>query len=568
MKQIIECVPNYSEGRDRSVIDRIVEAIASVEGVKVLNVDPGQATNRTVVTFVGEPAPVVEAAFRGSQKALELIDMRKHHGTHPRSGSTDVLPLIPVSGITLEECAVLARKLAERMYSELGIPCYCYEAAAFKPERKNLAVCRAGEYEALPEKLADPDRKPDFGGDYDDVVARAGASNVGARNFLIAVNFNLNTTSTRRAMAVAFDVREKGRKAREGGSLTGKLLKDEDGNQIWIPGTLKGCKAIGWYIDEYGIAQVSMNITDIEATPLHKAFEEVSRAAAARGLRVTGTEIVGLVPKKVLVEAGRYYLERQQRSLGISEEETVRMAVRSMSLDDLKPFDPKEKVIEYLMEDEAETAAAERLVRMSVKDFARETASESPAPGGGSVSAAMGAFGAALATMVANLSAHKRGWDERWKEFSDVAEQGWKIMDELTALVDEDTAAFNRIMDALGMPKGTPEEKAARAAAMEEATLYAASVPLKTMEASLKALPLALEMALKGNPASASDAGVAALAAVAAIRGAELNVRINASGLADKSAAAPLLARAAEIVTEAEALQTEVLKAVNANIDL
>ena len=494
--------------------------------------------------------------------------MRKHHGAHPRSGSTDVLPLIPVSGITLEECAVLARKLAERMYSELGIPCYCYEAAAFKPERKNLAVCRAGDYEALPEKLADPDRKPDFGGDYDDVVARAGASNVGARNFLIAVNFNLNTTSTRRAMAVAFDVREKGRKAREGGSLTGKLLKDKDGNQIWIPGTLKGCKAIGWYIDEYGIAQVSMNITDIEATPLHKAFEEVSRAAAARGLRVTGTEIVGLVPKKVLVEAGRYYLERQQRSLGISEEETVRMAVRSMSLDDLKPFDPKEKVIEYLMEDEAETAAAERLVRMSVKDFARETASESPAPGGGSVSAAMGAFGAALATMVANLSAHKRGWDERWKEFSDVAEQGWKIMDELTALVDEDTAAFNRIMDALGMPKGTPEEKAARAAAMEEATLYAASVPLKTMEASLKALPLALEMALKGNPASASDAGVAALAAVAAIRGAELNVRINASGLADKSAAAPLLARAAEIVTEAEAMQTEVLKAVNANIDL
>ena len=494
--------------------------------------------------------------------------MRKHHGAHPRSGSTDVLPLIPVSGITLEECAVLARKLAERMYSELGIPCYCYEAAAFKPERKNLAVCRAGEYEALPEKLADPDRKPDFGGDYDDVVARAGASNVGARNFLIAVNFNLNTTSTRRAMAVAFDVREKGRKAREGGSLTGKLLKDEDGNQIWIPGTLKGCKAIGWYIDEYGIAQVSMNITDIEATPLHNAFEEVGRAAEARGLRVTGTEIVGLVPKKVLVEAGRYYLERQQRSLGISEEETVRMAVRSMSLDDLKPFDPKEKVIEYLMEDEAETAAAERLVRMSVKDFARETASESPAPGGGSVSAAMGAFSAALATMVANLSAHKRGWDERWKEFSDVAEQGWKIMDELTALVDEDTAAFNRIMDALGMPKGTPEEKAARAAAMEEATLYAASVPLKTMEASLKALPLALEMALKGNPASASDAGVAALAAVAAIRGAELNVRINASGLADKSAAAPLLARAAEIVTEAETLQTEVLKAVNANIDL
>ena len=568
MKQIIECVPNYSEGRDRKVIDGIAAAIASVEGVKVLNVDPGQATNRTVITFVGEPGPVVEAAFRGAEKAKELIDMRKHHGAHPRSGSTDVLPLIPVSGITLEECADLARKLAERMYKELGIPCYCYEAAAFKPERKNLAVCRAGEYEALPEKMADPERKPDFGGEYDETVARTGASNVGARNFLIAVNFNLNTTSTRRAMAVAFDVREKGRKAREGGSLTGKLLKDADGNQIWIPGTLKGCKAIGWYIDEYGIAQVSMNITDIDATPLHKAFEEVSRAAAARGLRVTGTEIVGLVPKRVLLEAGRFYLERQQRSLGISEEETIKIAVRSMSLDDLRPFDPKEKVIEYLMEDEASKAASERLVRLSVKDFARETASESPAPGGGSVSAAMGAFGAALATMVANLSAHKRGWDERWKEFSDVAEKGWKIMDELTSLVDEDTAAFNRIMDVFAMPKGTPEEKAARAAAMEDATLYAATVPLKTMEASLKALPLALEMARKGNPASASDAGVAALAALAAIRGAELNVRINAAGLADKSAAAPLLTRAAEIVSEATSLQELVLKAVNDNIDI
>jgi glutamate formiminotransferase/formiminotetrahydrofolate cyclodeaminase len=566
MKRIIECVPNYSEGRDPKVIDGIVAAIASVEGVKVLNVDPGQATNRTVVTFVGEPEPVVEAAFRGAEKAKELIDMRKHHGAHPRSGSTDVLPLIPVSGITLEECAALARSLAERMYRELGIPCYCYEAAAFKPERKNLAVCRAGEYEALPEKMADPDRKPDFGGEYDETVARTGASNVGARNFLVAVNFNLNTTSVRRAMSVAFDVREKGRKAREGGSLTGKLLKDSEGNQIWIPGTLKGCKAIGWYIDEYGIAQVSMNITDIDATPLHKAFEEVSRAAAARGLRVTGTEIVGLVPKRVLLEAGRFYLERQQRSLGISEEEIMKIAVKSMSLDDLRPYNPKEKVIEYLMEDQAAAAARERLVRLSVKDFARETASESPAPGGGSVSAAMGAFGAALATMVANLSAHKRGWDARWKEFSDVAEKGQAIMDELIALVDEDTAAFNRIMDALGLPKGTDEERAARAAALEEATLYAASVPLKTMEASLKAMPLALEMARKGNPASASDAGVAALAALAAIRGAALNVRINAAGLADKSAAAPLLARAAEIVSEGETLQAQVLEAVNANI--
>ena len=436
MKRIIECVPNYSEGRDKSVIDAIVAAIASVEGVKVLDVDPGEATNRTVVTFVGEPEPVVEAAFRGATKAQELIDMRQHHGAHPRSGATDVLPLIPVSGITLEECATLARGLAERMYKELGIPCYCYEAAAFKPERRNLAVCRAGEYEALPEKMADPDRKPDFGGAYDEVAARAGATNVGARNFLIAVNYNLNTTSTRRAMAVAFDVREKGRKAREGGSLTGKLLKDEKGEQIWIPGTLKGCKAIGWYIDEYGIAQVSMNITDIDTVPLHVAYEEVCRAAAARGLKVTGVEIVGLVPKRVLIDAGKFYLARQQRSLGISEEEILKIAVKSMSLDDLKPFNPKEKVIEYLMEDEAELAVREKLVRMSVKGFAAETASESPAPGGGSISAYMGALGAALATMVANLSSHKRGWDDRWKEFSDVAEKGQALMAELLALVD------------------------------------------------------------------------------------------------------------------------------------
>ena len=567
MKKIIECVPNYSEGRDKGIIDQIVAAIAAVEGVKVLDVDPGEATNRTVVTFVGEPEPVLEAAFQGAAKAKELIDMRFHHGAHPRSGATDVLPLIPVSGITLEECAVLARGLAERLYKELGIPCYCYEAAAFTPERRNLAVCRAGEYEALPEKMADPARKPDFGGAYDEVAAKAGATNVGARNFLIAVNYNLNTTSTRRAMAVAFDVREKGRKAREGGSLTGKLLKDEKGEQIWIPGTLKGCKAIGWYIDEYGIAQVSMNITDIDTVPLHVAYEEVCRAAAARGLKVTGVEIVGLVPKRVLIDAGKFYLEKQQRSLGISEEEIIKIAVKSMSLDDLKPFNPKEKVIEYLMEDEAELAEKERLVRMTVKGFAAETASESAAPGGGSISAYMGALGAALATMVANLSAHKRGWDDRWKEFSDVAEKGQALMAELLALVDEDTAAFNRIMDVFSMPKGTPEEKAARAAAMEEATLYAASVPLKTMEASLKALPLALEMAQKGNPASASDAGVAALAAVAGIRGAALNVRINAAGLTDKAPAEPLLKRADAIVSEALALQEQVLDEVNRHID-
>ena len=567
MQQIVECVPNYSEGRDRSVIDSIVAAIASVEGVKVLDVDPGAATNRTVVTFVGAPGPVCEAAFRGAAKAQELIDMRHHHGAHPRSGATDVLPLIPVAGITLEECASLARELAKRLFAELGIPCYCYEASAYKPERRNLAVCRAGEYEALPEKIADPERRPDFGPDaYNEVVARCGATNIGARNFLVAVNFNLNTTSTRRAMAIAFDVREKGRKAREGGSLTGKLLKDEDGNQIWIPGTLKGCKAIGWYIDEYGIAQVSMNITDIDATPLHVAYEEVSRAAAARGLRVTGAEIVGLVPKKVLLEAGRFYLARQQRSLGIDEAGIMKIAVKSMSLDDLRPFDPREKVIEYLMLDEAEETKKHRLVRMSSEAFARETASESPAPGGGSISAYMGALAAALGTMVANLSSHKRGWDERWKEFSDVAEKGQALMQELLDLVDEDTAAFDRIMDCFSMPKGTEEEKAARAAAIELATLYAASVPLMTMEAALKTLPLALEMALKGNPASASDAGVAALAARAACRGAELNVRINVAGLKDKTPAEPLTARAAEILKEAETLEAQVLKAISENI--
>ncbi|MBR0286794.1 MAG: glutamate formimidoyltransferase [Bacteroidales bacterium] len=563
MKQLIECVPNYSEGRDKTVINAIVAAIQSVEGVRVLDVDPGEATNRTVVTFVGEPQPVCEAAFRGAAKAQELIDMRHHHGAHPRSGATDVLPLIPVAGITLEECARLARELAKRLFEELRIPCYCYEAAAFKPERKNLAVCREGEYEALPEKMANPARRPDFCDEWNAIAEKCGATNVGARNFLVAVNFNLNTTSTRRAMAVAFDVREKGRKAREGGSLTGKLLKDADGNQIWIPGTLKGCKAIGWYIDEYGIAQVSMNITDIDVTPLHVAYEEVTRAAAARGLRVTGAEIVGLVPKRVLMEAGKFYLEKQQRSLGISEEEIVKIAVKSMSLDDLKPFNPKEKVIEYLMADEKKG-----LAQMTVEAFTRETASESAAPGGGSISACMGAFAAALATMVANLSAHKRGWDQRWKEFSDVAVQGQKLVDELLGLIDEDTAAFNRIMDCFSMPKGTQEEKEARAKALEEATLYAAQVPLSTMEASLKALPLALQMARSGNPASASDAGVAALAAVAGIQGARLNVRINAAGLQDKTPAQPLLERADAIVKEALELEKQVLEAVNNHIEL
>lgn len=575
MDKIIECVPNYSEGRNKEVIDLIVKAIADTtvntergeERVRVLDVDPGEATNRSVVTFVGSPEAVMEAAFQGEKKAAELIDMRQHHGAHPRSGATDVLPLIPVAGTTLDECAGWARTLAKRIYDELGIPCYCYEAAAYTPERRNLAVCRAGEYEALPEKVIDPKRKPDFGpGEYNETVAKAGATNVGARDFLIAVNFNLNTTSTRRAMAVAFDVREKGRPAREGGSLTGKILKDAEGQTIWIPGTLKGCKAIGWYIEEYGIAQVSMNITDINTTPLHVAFEEVCRAAAARGLRVTGTEIVGLVPKRVLLETGRYYLEKQQRSLGISEDEIIKIAAKSLGLSDLKPFNPREKVIEFLMEDEAVMAEKERLIRMTLKGFARETASESAAPGGGSVSAYMGALAAALGAMVANLSAHKRGWDDRWKEFSDQAVKGQDIMERLLKLVDEDTAAFAKIMNVFSMPKGTEEEKAARAEAMEKATLYATQVPLRTMQTALEAMPLALEMARKGNPASASDAGVGAIAALAAVKGAQLNVRINAAGLKDRAMADSLTAEAEKIAKEAAEKEAEILSEVNKNI--
>ncbi len=567
MERIIECVPNFSEGRNMEIIDSIVSTIEKSGGVKILDVDPGEATNRTVVTFVGSPESVLEAAFQGVRKAGELIDMRKHHGAHPRSGATDVLPLIPISGITLEECAELARGLAKRIYEELEIPCYCYEAAAQKPERKNLAVCRAGEYEALPEKITDPERKPDFGPDsYTEKAATAGATNVGARDFLIAVNYNLNTTSTRRANAIAFDVREKGRPKREGNPITGKIVKDENGKNVMIPGTLKGCKAIGWFIDEYGIAQVSMNITDINKTPLHIAFDEVCRAAQARGVRVTGTEIVGLVPKRTLIEAGRYFLEKQQRSTGISEEEIMKIAVKSMGLDDLKPFNPKEKVIEYLIEDEKEAAAKERLVRMTCKGFAIETASESPAPGGGSISAYMGALAAALGTMVANLSSHKAGWDARWKEFSDVADKGQALMTKLLALVDEDTAAFDKIMAAIGMPKGSEEEKKARAEALEAATLYATEVPLKTMKAAYETFEVVKAMAEEGNPNSVSDAGVGALAARSAVLGAQLNVKINAAGLNDREAADRLCAEAAEIAAKAMAEEVAILEIVNSKI--
>lgn len=565
-KRIIECVPNFSEGRDRRIIDSICEAISAAGGVEILDVDPGEATNRTVVTFVGEPEAVVEAAFEGVRRAAELIDMRHHHGAHPRMGATDVLPLIPVAGVTLEECAAMARKLAERIAAELKVPTYCYEAAAFTPARRNLAVCRAGEYEALPKKMEDETGKPDFGARaFDEGVARTGATAVGARDFLIAVNFNLNTTSTRRANAIAFDVREKGRPAREGGKLTGKPMKDENGKPVMIPGTLKGTKAIGWFIDEYGIAQVSMNITDIAATPLHRAFDEVSRAAAARGLRVTGTEIVGLLPKRALIEAGRHYLHMQQRSTGIPDSEIIKIAVKSMGLDDLKPFDPAEKVIEYMLESKSGDGGV-RLTAMSCRGFAEETASESPAPGGGSVAAYMGALGAALGTMVANLSAHKSGWDERWKEFSDAADSGQALMQRLLSLVDEDTAAFNRIKAAMGLPKGTDSEKEQRAAAIEAATLYASQVPLKTARAAAEAFPLLRAMASDGNPASVTDAGVGALAARAAVRGAALNVRINAAGLADRAAADELIASARALEAEAAAAEEEILRVVDSKI--
>lgn len=542
--KIIECVPNFSEGRDKKIIEAIVAAIAEGDEVRVLDVDPGEATNRTVVTFVGEPDAVVEAALRGMKKAAELIDMRKHHGAHPRMGATDVCPLIPVSGVTLEECAELARKLAERASKELNIPCYSYEAAAFTPERKNLAVCREGEYEGLPVRMGTEDKGPDFGNrPFDEEVARTGCTAVGARDFLIAVNFNLNTTSTRRANAIAFDVREKGRPKREGGKPNGKPIKDENGEVIMLPGTLKGTKAIGWFIDEYGIAQVSMNITDIAATPLHEAFDEVCRAAAARGIRVTGTEIVGLVPKRTLIDAGKHYLRKQQRSVGISDDEIIKIAVKSMGLDELKPFVREEKIIEDMLADKSR----KRLVDMTCRDFAEETASESPAPGGGSISAYMGALAAALGTMVANLSAHKAGWDDRWEEFSNLAEKGHTLQDKLLLLVDEDTEAFNKIMAVFAMPKSTPEEKAARSAALQDATVYATEVPLRTMATTFETYALLRDVAEKGNPASVSDAGVGTYAAFAAIGGAFLNVKINAAGIKDEEKKAKLLEEAQAI---------------------
>ena len=558
MKKLVECVPNFSEGRDMAVIDQITAEIKAVNGVSLLDVDPGYATNRTVVTFIGEPDEVCEAAFRAIRKAKELIDMRHHHGAHPRIGATDVCPLVPVSGVTMEETVAYARRLAERVGQELAIPVYCYESAAFTPERKNLAVVREGEYEGLANKLACPETQPDFGpSDFNEETARSGATIIGARDFLLAVNFNLNTTSTRRANAIAFDVREKGRVKREGNPITGKKVLDAAGNEVYIPGTLKGTKAIGWYIKEYGIAQVSMNITDINATPLHVAFEEVCAKAAARGVRVTGTEIVGLVPKRVLIDAGKYFLKKQRRSDGIAESEVIKIAVKSFGLDDLAPFNADEKVIESLIADKRP-----RLVDMTCEAFAEETASESPAPGGGSVSAYMGALGSALGTMVANLSAHKPGWDDRWEFFAEYAEKGHAVMDELLALVDEDTAAFNAIMEVFAMPKSTPEEKAARSAALQKATLNAAEIPLKTMRCAFKAFEVLDAMAEHGNPNSISDVGVGVLAVRAAMLGAMLNVKINSAGLKDREAADRLIAEADELASRANVNETVLLEKI------
>ena len=557
MSVLIECVPNFSEGRDPAIINALAQRIAAVAGATVLHVDRGHDTNRTVVTIAGAPGAVCEAAFQGIRAAQELIDMRGHAGAHPRMGATDVCPLVPISGISLEECAALARQLAERVGRELGIPVYLYEAAQPDPARRNLAVIRAGEYEGLAEKMTRPEWKPDFG----PVTfnARSGATVIGARGFLVAFNVNLNTTSTRRANAVAFDVREAGRPKREGNPLTGKVVTAPDGSPVMEPGTLKAVKAIGWYIPEYGVAQVSMNLTDLDVTPLHVAFDEVCRAAAARGLRVTGSELVGLVPRSALLAAGRHYLQRQERSLGVPEPELIKIAVKSLGLGELAPFRPEERVIEYRLRD----AAASPLVRMRVAEFVDETASESAAPGGGSVAALAGALGAALGTMVANLSAHKRGWDARWEEFSRWAETGQDLKDELLRLVDEDTAAFNRVMAALGLPKGSDAEKAARKAALAAANRGAVAVPLRVMERSLQVFPLLEAMARDGNPASVSDAGVGALAVRAAVRGAALNVRINLPGLGDAAEGARLEAQVRDLLAQAEAAEARVLAVVD-----
>lgn len=548
MQPIIECVPNFSEGNDMNIIRQITDQVNTVDGVRLLNVDPGKATNRTVVTFVGDPEAVIEAAYRAIKKAGELIDMSKHRGEHPRMGATDVCPLIPIANISMEETAKYARKLAGRVGKELEIPVYLYEAAQPDKERSNLSVIRAGEYEGFFKKIQSPQWKPDYGPAAFD--AKRGGTVIGARDFLVAYNINLNTTSTRRANAIAFDVREAGRTV------------EKDGVKVNEPGSLKSVKAIGWYIEEYGVAQISMNLTNINVTPVHIAFDEICKKAEARGIRVTGSELVGLVPLNALLDAGKYFLRKQHRSTGVSEKELIKIAVKSMGLDELSPFKPEERIIEYMLRSSGE----EKLIRMTLSDFASETSSESPAPGGGSIAAYVGALGVSLATMVANLSAHKKGWDDRWEEFSNWADVGQKYKDELMKLVDADTKAFNRIMSAMGMPKATEEEKSARAFALREATRHAIEVPFKVMEIAYSTMEVIKAMARTGNPNSVSDAGVGALCARTAVIGAFMNVRINASGADDAEFVADILARGREIENKAIALESEILKIVDGKI--
>jgi glutamate formiminotransferase/formiminotetrahydrofolate cyclodeaminase len=560
MKQLIECVPNFSEGRDLAIIQQITGEIERMEGVRLLDVDQGKATNRTVVTFVGEPEPIIEAAFRATSTAARLIDMSKHKGEHPRFGATDVCPLVPVSGISMDEVVIFARRLAERIGKELQIPVYCYEYAAFRKERRNLADVRAGEYEGLPEKLRDPDWKPDFGPA--EFVKRTGSIAVGARDFLVAYNINLNTTSARRANAIAFDVREKGRVKRKGDPLTGEIVRDEKGNPVMVPGTLKAVKAIGWFIEEYGIAQISMNLTNLRTTPIHVAFDEVCEKAAERGIRVTGSELVGLVPLQAMLDAGRYFLKKQQRSIGVSDKELMKIAVKSLGLDDLYKFKPGEKIIEYRIAEGTEKL----LKNMTLEEFVFETASESPAPGGGSVSACLGSLGAALGTMVANLSAHKKGWDDRWEEFSDWAEKGKKCQEELLSLIDKDTAAFNALLNAWSLPGSTKQEKTYRSETIEQAVKNAIMVPYRVMEVAAEAMDVVRAMAETGNPNSVSDAGVGALALRSCIKGAFLNIKINVPSLKDKHFGDEMISKGAALQKKAEKSEREILVLVESRI--
>lgn len=562
-RQLIECVPNISEGRNDDVIKQVTAVIEAVDGVKLLDVDAGKATNRTVITFVGEPEPVIEAAFRVIKKASELIDMSQHSGEHPRFGATDVCPLIPIANISMEETAEYAHELGKRVGDELGIPGYFYENACTEEKRRNLATCRAGEYEGLEKKLSDPAWKPDFGpAAFNDHVKRSGCTAISARDFLIAYNVNLNTTSTRRANAIAFDIREAGRVKRDGDPLTGKKVLDENGEPIRIPGKLKSVKGIGWYIEEYGVAQISYNLTNIRITSMHEAFYETCKAAEKRGIRVTGSELVGLIPKQAMLDAADFYLQLQNRSLGIDEAEKIKIAVKSLGLDELAPFNPEEKIIEYMLEDKTQ----QKLVDMDLVAFANETASESPAPGGGSISAYVGALGVSLGTMVANLSAHKRGWDDKWDYYSEWAVRGQALKEDLLHLVDEDTEAFNRIMEGFKMPKGTEEEKAARKQAIEEATKYAIEIPYKVMEKAFASMEIMQEMANKGLQSSLSDAAVGILCARTAVRGAHLNVKINAKDLGDEQYKQDILNKAAQLEDKASQLEQTVLTDVNTKL--